>query len=59
MRSYYRAVFDEMDLREKGYLDFIEIKMFLESLHPIGGIEPAPATTKDFFLTWDRSKTGK
>jgi len=59
MRSYYRAVFDEMDLREKGYLDYIEIKLFLESLHAVSGIEPAPPTTKDFFESWDRSKSGK
>jgi hypothetical protein len=59
MRSYYRSVFDEMDLRERGYLDLIEVRLFLESLHAAGGVEKAPPTARAFFDTWDRSKTGK
>jgi len=59
MRSYYRSVFDDIDQREKGYIEFIEIRHFLESLRAEGGVEPAPPLAKQYFEWWNRTKDGR
>ena len=60
MRSYYRGVFDDIDQREKGYIEFPEIRHFLETLRgEPGGVEPAPPLARQYFEWWNRTKDGK
>ncbi len=58
MRSYFRSVFDDLDLRERGCLRFEEMESFLEKLRDGGGVEPARPASKEFFKWWNRTNDG-
>jgi len=58
MRSYYRSVFDDLDLHERGYLFPSELTQFLERLASEEegmGVKPAPQSSKAFFKWWIRT----
>lgn len=58
MRSYYRSVFDDLDLRERGALKWEELEGFLLTLSQTGGLDPARPSSKEYFKWWNRSNDG-